>query len=273
MDFTHGINGDFSAAFEAEDTDADVGPCAGCRRGSRDVIDFSMAFQPIVDVTTGDVFAYESLVRSLGSESADSVLNTIDETNRYAFDQLCRVRAIELASQLGVDREGAALSINFIPNAIYKPEVCIRTTLETAKRVGFPTEKLIFEFTENQQIHEPRRVLEIVNAYRKMGFRTAIDDFGAGYSGLNLLAEFQPDLIKLDMELIRHIDLDPVRRAIVEGIVLVCDKLQIRVIAEGVETEAELRTLEAIGIDLFQGYLFARPAFEALPKVNMPKRA
>lgn len=245
-------------------------PCHGCRNGMAFPIDFSMAFQPIVDVRTGTSFAFEALVRGLDGASASEVLTAADDQNRYAFDQRCRVRAIELASSLGVHDRGAYVSINFMPNAIYKPEVCIRTTFDTARRVGFPTQNIIFEFTEDQQIREPERVREILHAYRKMGFKTAIDDFGAGYAGLNLLADFQPDLIKLDMGLIRGIDHDPVRQAIVNGIVVVCDNLGIRVIAEGVETVAEFKALTDLGISLLQGFLFARPTFEALPEASIP---
>lgn len=242
--------------------------CLGCRGGDAFPVDFSMAFQPIYDVANGKVFAYEALVRGLDGSGADTILSLMDETNRYAFDQRCRVRAIELAARLGVADQGAFVSINFLPNAIYRPEVCIRTTLETARRVGFPTANIIFEFTENQQIHEPDRVLEILKAYRRMGFRTAIDDFGAGYAGLNLLAMFQPDLIKLDMELVRGIDTDRVKRSIVQGIVVVCRSLGIQMIAEGIETPGEMTCLRELGIDLLQGFLLARPSFEALPSID-----
>jgi EAL domain-containing protein (putative c-di-GMP-specific phosphodiesterase class I) len=229
-----------------------------------------MAFQPIIDVQKGRVFAFEALVRGVDGSGASEVLAAANDTNLYAFDQRCRVRAIELAASLGIATKGAFVSINFMPNAIYRPEVCIRTTLDTARRVGFPTEHIIFEFTEDQQIREPERVREILHAYRKMGFKTAIDDFGAGYAGLNLLADFQPDLIKLDMGLIRGCDIDPVRRAIVHGIIVVCKRLDIRVIAEGVETYGEYRALADLGIELFQGYLFAKPMFEALPEPSFP---
>jgi len=232
-----------------------------------------MAFQPIVEAATGRVFAYEALVRGPGSTSAASVLSEVTSANRYAFDQRCRVRAIELASRLGVATEQAAVSINFMPDAIYRPEVCIRTTLETAEREGFPTENIIFEFTEDQQIREPEKVRHILRAYREMGFRTAIDDFGAGYAGLGLLADFQPDIIKLDMGLIRGIDHDNVRRSIVAGIIMVCRSIGISVIAEGIETVAEYRTLEDLGVELFQGYLFARPVFESLPRAEIPQLA
>ena len=104
--------------------------------------------------------------------------------------------------------------------------------------------------------------------YKRIGFMTAIDDFGAGFAGLNLLADFQPDIVKLDMALTRGIDSDRVRRAIVSGIVRLCDELGIRVIAEGIETPAECLTLRDEGVTLFQGYLFARPGFEDLPKID-----
>lgn len=245
--------------------------CDGCRNGLSFPVDFSMAFQPIIDAQEGRVFAFEALVRGVDGSGATEVLAAANDKNRYAFDQRCRVRAIELAASLGVANQGAYVSINFMPNAIYRPEVCIRTTLDTARRVGFPTDRIIFEFTEDQQIREPERVREILQAYRKMGFKTAIDDFGAGYAGLNLLADFQPDLIKLDMGLIRGVDLDLVRQAIVHGIVVVCERLGIRVIAEGVETDGEYRALANLGIELFQGYLFARPMFETLPKPLFPE--
>ena len=111
----------------------------------------------------------------------------------------------------------------------------------------------------------------ILGEYTRRGFKTAIDDFGAGYSGLNLLAEFQPDIIKLDMALLRNIDSDPVRQAIVRGILGVCQALNIEVIAEGVETVAELTFLRGIGVYLFQGYLLARPAYEQIPDVDWSK--
>ena len=104
----------------------------------------------------------------------------------------------------------------------------------------------------------------IFREYKRQGFLTAIDDFGAGYSGLNLLAEFQPDVIKLDMELTRGIDQDHPRRSIVKAILSVCRDLGITPVAEGVETREEARVLRDLGITLMQGYLYARPSLESL---------
>jgi EAL domain-containing protein (putative c-di-GMP-specific phosphodiesterase class I) len=242
-------------------------PCAGCRDGVGFAFDFSMAFQPIVDLETGAPFAYEALVRGTGGEPAGTILGRVTEENRYAFDQACRVKAIETAVQVGILDTGARLSINFLPNAVYSPKACIQLTVRTAAAVGFPTDRLIFEFTENEQMAEPEHVAEIVRTYRAMGLGTALDDFGAGHAGLALLARFQPDIIKLDMELVRGIDASLPRRVIVGGVARMCRQLGITLIAEGIETAEELAALRDLGIRYVQGYLIARPMFEGLPEI------
>jgi EAL domain-containing protein (putative c-di-GMP-specific phosphodiesterase class I) len=243
--------------------------CQGCKSQS-DGFGIAMAFQPIVDGETGRPFAFEALVRGSRGEGAAEVLAQVTAENRYAFDQQCRVAAIEGAVAAGILETNARLSINFLPNAVYSPLACIQLTLKTARATGFPTDRLIFEFTENEEMNDTDHITNIVDSYRKMGFATAIDDFGAGFAGLGLLARFQPDLIKLDMELVRAIDTSMPRRLIVESVVRLCDKLGIVVIAEGVETAAEYRVLRDLGIRYIQGYLFARPAFQALPTIVLP---
>jgi EAL domain-containing protein (putative c-di-GMP-specific phosphodiesterase class I) len=116
---------------------------------------------------------------------------------------------------------------------------------------------------------DPAHVANIIATYQKMGFGTALDDFGAGHAGLNLLARFQPDMIKLDMDLIRGLDVSLPRRMIIDAVVKMCAALGITVIAEGVETAGELAALREIGVRYFQGYHFAKPAFEALPAVRV----
>ncbi len=238
--------------------------CQGCRDGAGFETPFSMAFQPIVDLSTGGVFGYEALVRGTEGQGAHSVLSALTDANRYTFDQGCRVKAIQVASRLRLPQTGAMLSINFLPNAVYDPRACIQLTLATAAATGFPTEQLLFEFTEDERLDHDH-IGRILTSYKAMGFKTAIDDFGAGFAGLTLLAKWQPDIIKLDMELIRGIDHDRVRRALVRSIAVACAELQITVLGEGVETEGESETLRELGVLLQQGYLFARPAFEALP--------
>ncbi len=238
--------------------------CHECRDASLLGIDFSMAFQPIVDIRQKSVFGYEALVRGPNNEGADSVLSQLNDSNRYRFDQAIRVKAIDLAKQLNLD---SMLSINFLPNAVYRPETCIRATLEAAAERSFPTERIMFEVTEGEKISDHEHLRRIFVEYKKHRFTTAIDDFGAGYSGLNLLADWQPDIIKLDMALTRNIHIDRVRRALVLGIMSVCQELSIRVIAEGIECLEECWVLAEAGVELFQGYFFARPGFESLPEV------
>lgn len=237
--------------------------CARCRSGEHFSAPIRMAFQPIVDVAKGEVFAHEALVRGPNGESAGAVIAAVTPEQRYSFDQTCRVAAIQTAVRVGM---ATRLSINFMANSVYDPATCIRITLAAAERYGFDTEKLIFEMTEGEQIRDPVHALAIVRDYQKRGFMTAIDDFGAGFSGLNLLAQFQPHIVKLDMALTRDIDSDRIRRAIVEGVVGTCRALECQVVAEGVETMAEAQALRGMGITLFQGYLFARPEVEALPE-------
>lgn len=241
--------------------------CEGCRDGADFDTPFSMAFQPIVDVEAGTIFAHEALARGPAGEPAATILGQVEGGNRYAFDQQCRVKAIELATRLRLPDDGARLSINFMPNAVYEPRACIRLTLATAVRTGFPLDRIIFEFTESEQL-DTDHVLNILRTYRAMGFKTAIDDFGAGYAGLGLLSKFQPDIVKLDMELIRDVDTDAVKQKIVRSMLTLFDDLGIQTVAEGVETEAELHTLRQLGVRLIQGYALARPAFESLIRAD-----
>ena len=227
-----------------------------------------MAFQPIVDVAAGSIWGYEALVRGLNGEGAGEVLAAVTEENRYRFDQACRVKAIELAGAQMPQGSRAKLSINFMPNAVYEPAACIRASLAAAARVDFDPTRLMFEFTENEEVSDPAHVQNIIASYQAMGFTTALDDFGAGHAGLALLARFQPDLIKLDMELIRGISTSPARGSIVRGIVGIAAELGVLVLAEGVETEAELLSVRAAGIRLVQGYFFARPEIETFRRAD-----
>ncbi|MBR0656181.1 EAL domain-containing protein [Plastoroseomonas arctica] len=242
--------------------------CGACRDGSGFAVAFTMAFQPIVDVISRTVWAYEALVRGAAGEGAQTVLDQVGGEAIYAFDQSCRIKAVELAGRLFPPGEATRLSINFLPNAVYEPSACIRATLAAAQRVGFNHRRLMFEFTENERMLDVAHVKRIIAAYRDFGFVTALDDFGAGFAGLALLAELQPDVIKLDMALIRGVEASAPRRAIVAAMVAMTRALAITLIAEGVETEAEVEALRGLGVTLMQGYRFARPGFERLPGIT-----
>ncbi|WCL48489.1 EAL domain-containing protein [Leptospira sp. GIMC2001] len=224
-----------------------------------------MAFQPIWDAKKQFIYSHEALVRGVNGEGAGWVFSQINSQNRYSFDQSCRIKAIELASKLKMK---SMLNINFLPNAVYKPETCIAATLEASEQFNFPVNQIIFEVTEAEEVVDQKHLLGIFNSYKKQGFLTAIDDFGAGYSGLNLLAKFQPDFLKIDMELVRDIDTTHSKTLIVESIVNLSDKLGIKVVAEGIETTGEYKRLMELGIRYYQGYLFSKPVFEGLGEVK-----
>lgn len=244
--------------------------CVGCRDGAGFAGELAMAFQPIIDVQLSRIHAYEALIRGPNGEGAASVLSQVGPENLYAFDQRCRVAAIEGAVAAGILDGDARLSINFLPNAVYTPAACIQVTLATARATGFPSNRLIFEFSETEQMPDPAHVAGIVAAYRKMGFATALDDFGSGHAGLTLLANIHPDFIKLDLALIRGIDSSLSRRTIVSHVMHLCADMGIAVIAEGVETQGEFDALRELEVRYMQGFLIGEPGFRQLGSVRWP---
>jgi len=234
--------------------------CQGCTEAGA-IFPFTMAFQPIVDIQQRRIDAYEALVRSPTGEGAYHVLSRVNDENRYAFDQACRTKAIDLATRLGIT---CRLNINFLPNAVYEPKACIRATLAAATRTGFPLDKLTFEFVENEEIQDQHHTLRIIDEYRRHGFMIALDDFGSGYSGLSRLAQLKPDIVKLDRELVRDCDRDKLRLAIVAAVVAMGRDSGIKVVVEGVERAEELGALRSVGARFIQDFFFARPLFEGL---------
>jgi EAL domain-containing protein (putative c-di-GMP-specific phosphodiesterase class I) len=229
---------------------------------------YSYAFQPIVDTVTASIFSYEALIRGPNGESAASVFERIAGAALHQFDGDSRVAAMQLARRLGL---GCKLNLNFLPHSLYTCPDSLQRMLAAARATGIEPERLILEVTEEEAVHDPAAFARAINELRRSGVNLAIDDFGAGYAGLAMLADFQPDIIKLDMKLVRGIDGHGPRQAIVRAVGQACTDLGIDVIAEGIETPAEWRWLEDSGIRLFQGHLFGRPEFESLPQLRMPE--
>lgn len=223
--------------------------------------EFTMAFQPIVDLSLARIVTYEALARGLQGESAESLIAKVTDGLHYHFDQACRVKAIEMASALGMQTN---LSINFLPNAVHEPEACIQPTLAASKRVGWPIQRLIFEITETERIHDRQHLYNIINTYHSLGFQTVLDDFGTGYANLDLLTELTPDTLKIDRELVMHCDSDLRRQVLLNAIISLAEKLDMTLIAEGVETRAEALWLARAGIVCQQGFYFAKPMVNAL---------
>jgi blue light- and temperature-responsive anti-repressor len=146
----------------------------------------------------------------------------------------------------------------------------LNSTIEAAERYRFPLKRMIIEVTEVHAIADPARFAGVLNEYRRAGLQLAIDDFGAGYAGLSLLSEFQPDIVKLDMGLVRGIQTNGPRQAIVKAIWQVCVDLGIDFLVEGVETTDEYSWFTDLGAYIYQGYLFAKPMFEGMPAIDFP---
>lgn len=226
--------------------------------------EFSFAFQPIVNARTREIVSFEALVRGPDGEDSHDVFTHVTRENVFQFDQACRNKAICLASSLHLKHN---LNLNLFPHSLYRTGMNIRAILQASLKYKIPYEKIIFELTESEMLTDHRRLIELVRMYDEFGFYTAIDDFGSGYSGLKLLVEYQPHYIKLDRSLIADIHDNPVKQIIVSGMKTICSNLKIQMLAEGVETVEEFDWLQRSGVELFQGYYFAYPAFEALPEV------
>ena len=235
-------------------------------------VPFSMAFQPIVDIDRERVYAYEALVRGPRGESADSIFAAVAQENRYFFDHCCRKRAIELAGKLQLPELGVKLALNFMPGAIYCEGSSVPDTLHLAEALAFPQSLLIFEINEREQVTNAHHLQNIADVYRRQGFEFAIDDFGAGFANLSLLADLSANTIKLDMSLIRGLHDRHRARKIVCAIMDLCSTLNIRVVAEGVETLNEFHALRECGVRFMQGFLLACPGFEMLPGFQLPSR-
>jgi EAL domain-containing protein (putative c-di-GMP-specific phosphodiesterase class I) len=151
--------------------------CAGCRAGLD--FDFAMAFQPILDLDEGEVWAQEALVRGPGGEGAAEVLGRVTPENRFAFDQRCRVQAVETAAALAFPAASASTSS---PTRL-RARTCLRTTLEAARRTGTPLDRIILEVTEGERVLDPAHLRRIFETYKRSGLVTAIDDFGRGIRG------------------------------------------------------------------------------------------
>lgn len=233
------------------------------------VPNFSMAFQPIVNVASGGVYGYESLVRSMTGESAHSVLSRVPAEQFHLFDHACRSKAMSEAMRCGfLDLTTTRLFVNVNPNAAVEATSNLRLTCAEAEEKGFPLERLVLELVEDEEITDLEKLKPIIDEYRACGVQVAMDDFGAGYSGLKLLSRLKPDLIKLDMALVHAMDEDRTAQVIVKAIVQACYELGIATIGEGVETYDQAMRLRDMGVIYQQGYYFARPAFEALPAVS-----
>ena len=229
--------------------------------------EFQIFLQPIVDLKRASIFAYEALCRGLDGESYPELVGKIDPNLVSRFDERIMIRALRLAAALRLESIGAKISLNMGPTA----EVDLAHLLREAKRLEIKPSSIVIELTEGVRMDQAKLV-RIVAAHRAAGVVVALDDFGGGYAGLNILATCVPDVLKIDSGLIRNIHSSPLKKTIVGAFAEVCRVLNVDIVAEGVETIAEVDALHCLGIYLMQGYFFARPQARQTAAINFPRK-
>lgn len=219
-------------------------------------------FQPIVHADDPTkVYAHEALLRGVRADGTLVSPGQLFDAARgagvlFQLDLAARRSAIAHAQQHGLE---TALFVNFAPTAIYDPKACLRSTVAAIDAAGFKREDVVFEIVETERAHDPAHLRRILDYYRGAGFRIALDDVGAGYSSLNLIHLLKPDILKLDMELVRDVHRDPYKARIAANLLNVATSLGIDALAEGIEVEEELEWVREHGATYVQGYLIARP--------------
>lgn len=220
------------------------------------------AFQPIFPIgDLGTPYAHECLIR--GAARDGSVINpgqlfeaAQSATLLFQLDRAARAANVRNATKAGVSGN---LFINFTPSSIYDPDSCLRSTIDVVEECNLDRNNVVFEVIETEKVRSTAHLSAILQSYRNSGFRVALDDVGSGYSTLNMLPELRPDIIKIDRELVDHVDHDNYKQAIVSKLIALAKQLEIEVIAEGIERQEELDFLIEHDVDYVQGFLLGRP--------------
>lgn len=217
-------------------------------------------YQPIVCLTTSTIFGHEALTRGPTGSPFASPLKLFDfaqqDGSLYFLDKLAREKAIQGSATMNPEQK---LFINIPSHIMHHPEFTPGQTLKVLESVGLQPDHIVFEITERSSIEDFTTAKQVLEHYRRQGYQVAIDDAGAGYSSLQAIAEIQPDYIKVDRSLVHDIHKDRVKEYILETFVTFASKMNIRIIAEGIEQEADLEKLMRMGVHYAQGYLLGKP--------------
>jgi EAL domain-containing protein (putative c-di-GMP-specific phosphodiesterase class I) len=222
---------------------------------SRAIDGLWMAFQPIVRWSDRSLFGYEALVRSAHAPMSrpDEILKAAEQLGRLG--ELGRGIHRRVARAARAAPPGMAIFVNLHPWDLRDEAL-----LAPGSALAEMADRVVLEITERASLENVPGLRPRIDALRRQGFRIAVDDLGAGYAGLTCVADLAPDIVKVDMSLVRGVDRDPTRRRLVRAITELCRELGLVIVAEGVETAEERDALAAMGCELMQGYLFARPA-------------
>ncbi len=222
------------------------------------------AFQPIIDTRSGEVFGFEALARIPGSTCFNNIADLFPFAEKigqlYPVETLCRRQAI--ASYPNIVKNKEMLFLNINPQILIDPEFASGHTRKLLSEKGLAPKDVVLEITERSAIEDFSTFRDALDHYRNQGYLIALDDVGAGYSSLQSVAELHPDFLKIDRSLIQGVNADPIKWALLETFVTFSKRIGCRIIAEGVETAEEMRTVVQLGVDYVQGFFVARPTFE-----------
>ncbi|MCG5047980.1 diguanylate phosphodiesterase [Pectobacterium brasiliense] len=232
--------------------------------------DCSFAFQPIIDPLSRQIVSLEALIRPPSGELPHTYFEGLTDDEAYETDLKSKKVAFAMAAALQLGEQ--SLSINLRPMTLVKIPQAVNFLLQEIQINGLVPEQIIIEFTETEVISRFDEFTDAVRLLKAAGIRVAIDHFGAGFAGLLLLAQFQPDRIKINRDLIKDVHKSGSRQAIVQAIIKCCTSLEISVSAVGIEKPEEWMWLESAGVSLFQGYLFAKPEIGTIPAVAWPEK-
>ncbi|MGM0520026.1 MAG: EAL domain-containing protein [Campylobacterota bacterium] len=226
-------------------------------------------FQPIIDLKNDSIYAYEALTRGVfpdGTLMSPGELfekSTRNDTN-FKLDRLCRESALKTSA---VKKINSKVFINFLPTSIYDPKFCLQATVKWAKQLDHDPKNIVFEVVETEKVQDKEHLKGILDYYRQQGFQVALDDVGEGYSSLNMLVDLQPDIIKVDRNIIDSIDKDSMKQSVYKALRTISNDNGIKLLAEGVETIEELNKVRELGADYAQGYYFAKPSAEPIRSI------
>ncbi|HYV40646.1 MAG TPA: EAL domain-containing protein, partial [Thermoanaerobaculia bacterium] len=222
--------------------------------------DFFPVFQPVFDLATGEMIGLEALARGpRGSEleSGEALFSLAERTEMLLpLERICRAQALEAASAVGKDFN---IFLNLSPAAVSDPEFLGPLFLDQVAEQGLSPDHIVLEITERTYVVYQELFREVLARFRQQNFRIAVDDVGTGYSSLASLADIEPDYLKFDTVFVRGIDSHPTKQDLLEALLSFARKMNTQVIAEGIESEEELKTLRALRVPYGQGFLLGRP--------------
>lgn len=220
-------------------------------------------FQPIISLRDGSVLGHEALSRITCQSEIKNPEMLFTAASEYKclwnLEQLCRTTALEAAFKFMIPPYSKKLFINVNPNTMHDETFKKGFTKNFLQQYKIVPGNIIFEITERNVITDMSGFRSAIDHYKGQDYKIAIDDAGAGYSGLNLISDVNPNYIKLDMNLIHGIDSDSLKFALVKGMAELSNVSNISLIAEGIETYEELQTLVNLGVQYGQGYLIQKP--------------